>query len=162
AESLACASGLCLAGHLQLVATEGGDGVVLWAVGGEIGVDRVGGEIVDNLAELGHGADTLEIVPIEGDGAGAGGAAPLLDDEGPLDAALEAVDFVGSDAVKEAVELGEHDVERLLGPLGGRAGVGHDCSAIAERMERGVDGIDESALLADLSEQAGAHAVTKD
>ena len=38
------------AGHLQLVAADGGDGELAGAVGGEVGVDGVGGEIVDDLA----------------------------------------------------------------------------------------------------------------
>ena len=133
----------------------------LGAVGGEVGVDAVGGEIVDDLAQLGHRADAAEVVPVEGDRAGAGGAALLLDDEGPLDAALEAVDLVGGDAVVEPLQLGQHHVERFLGPLGGGAGVGEDRAAVAERVAHGIDRIDEAALLADLGEQPRAHAVAE-
>ena len=103
--------------------------------------------------------NAAEVVPIEGDRAGPRGAAFLLDDQGPLDAALEAVDLVGGDAVVQLAQLGEHHVERFLGPLGGRAGVGQDAAAVRRRVAHRIDGIDQAPLLADFGEQPRAHAV---
>ena len=120
------------------------------------------GKPVDLGADFGEGGDPAEVVPVAGDAGGAGGARLLLHDEGAFGAGLAAGEFLGGDAVFEANEFADQDIEGFLGALGGGSGVAEDAGLVFEGVGGGVDGVTEAALFANFGEEAGAHAAGED
>src|SRR4051794_26663300 len=69
--------------HLQFIPSHRRHRELLRPIRRQIRINRVRGQVVDDLAQFGHRPDTAQIVPIERDRAGTRGAALLLNDQRP-------------------------------------------------------------------------------
>ena len=84
-------------------------------------------------------------------------------DQRALQARSHGLQLVEGDALAaEPVDLGQHHIEGLLRPVGGRAGVAEDGGPIELALVAGVDGVAQPAFLADFGEEPGRGIAAQD
>ncbi len=146
----------------ETIGSYGDDGEGTWGVGVEEVVDLVEGDGVDGVFDFVESADAAAHEEVMGDGGGAGAGGFALHDGGGFEADFGALEFVGGDAVCEAVDFVDEGIEGSLSAVIAGAGVAHDG---AEAFEAGVscpDAVDEGAFFADFGEESAAHAAAED